>query len=314
MSAAMKLFGGGAAKKKGSAFGGLVQKQQKAVAATGETETTATNPSSQPGSTTKGYEPGSSQLPETPQSAAVSGLYSELGLDDYSRNDASAGSASRISSTLGKDVDALSALLDSMYHQERRAGMSRRTEPPTGNGVMPYLDIMTVNSTQYPLASDGDGFGNHTKLLIEPISFPSLRHTGVNSDLLDRVAEENELPKMFYPNGSRKKTLRDSIRGLLKEQPLYGTRSMGDLSLDNLDQTSKHSLSRTRSNLRKSTRSMRKSRSRNSIGSDRMRRTASSSSRQRIGTRSRLRSRETKDILDALHETLHFMDRAVMKA
>ena len=36
--------------------------------------------------------------------------------------------------------------------------------------------------------------------------------------------------------------------------------------------------------------------------------------RQRIGSRTRLRSRETKDVLDALHETLHFMDRAVMKA
>ena len=50
-----------------------------------------------------------------------------------------------------------------------------------------------------------------------------------------------------------------------------------------------------------------------------MRKSASASfaqtrSRQRIGSRTRLRSRETRDVLDALHETLHFMDRAEMKA
>ena len=60
---------------------------------------------------------------------------------------------------------------------------------------------MTVNTTQYPSAMDGDTFGTHTRLLIEPISAPSLKHTGVNSELLDKVADEKKELPLFYPNG-----------------------------------------------------------------------------------------------------------------
>ena len=260
------------------------------------------------------------QIPPTPQSPAVSGLFSREGISSQP-------SVSGMSS-IGQDVDALSTLLDSMYEQDRRSAMSKRKEPITGNGARPYLDVMTVNTTQFPSAMDGETFGTHTRLLIEPISFPSLKHTGVNSELLDKVADEKEFPNMFYPNGTKKLSLRNSIRGLLRVEPSrISMNSMSNISVDQMSSnwgsvsqnpSIRGTLTSTRNASKMSTQKYKARRSRR----NRMLRKSASSSaslsglhgRQRIGSRTRLRSRETKDVLDALHETLHFMDRAVMKA
>eukprot|EP00505_MAST-04D_sp_SCG-Rhode-Island_P006102 Stramenopile-MAST_4_protein_6102 len=298
--------GGGGSGEKSSGFGGLVQKKKAAVAAAPEKKEKVPSPKNE----------GPTTLPETPMSAAVSGLYSDLGMGVDSVHVTSNRGATGNRSTFGENVDALSVLLDSMYNEERRQGMSRRVEPPSGNGVMPYLDVMTVNSTQFPSSSDEGYFGNHTRLLIEPISFPSLKHTGVNSELLDRVAEEKVIPQMFYPNGTRKLSLRDSIRGLLKEgmeQGLYSpTRSLsGDISIDRMKGTpggSRRSFrsSRSRDALRGTKRPsrLRNSSSRDTLGKSSLG-DGKPGTRQRIGSRTRLRSRETQYVLDALHETLH---------
>ena len=315
MSLGSMFGGGGGSGEKSSGFGGLVQKKKAAAAAAPEKKEKVPSPKNEDPTT----------LPETPMSAAVSGLYSDLGMGVDSVHVTSNRGATGNRSTFGEDVDALSVLLDSMYNEERRQGMSRRVEPPSGNGVMPYLDVMTVNSTQFPSSSDEGYFGNHTRLLIEPISFPSLKHTGVNSELLDRVAEEKVIPQMFYPNGTRKLSLRDSIRGLLKEgmeQGLYSpTRSLsGDISIDRMKGTpggSRRSFrsSRSRDALRGTKRPsrLRNSSSRDTLGKSSLG-DGKPGTRQRIGSRTRLRSRETQYVLDALHETLHKMDRAVMKA
>ena len=76
---------------------------------------------------------GSNYLPDTPQSAAVSELFSREG--GLSMEPSTSGMSS-----IGQDVDALSTLLDSMYEQDRRAAMSKRKEPMTGNG----LDLISM--------------------------------------------------------------------------------------------------------------------------------------------------------------------------
>ena len=329
LSGIMGAFSGSSSKKSGGmmgAFGGLkknaaekkepVEEKKEIDNKNNDTDNNLNNTMSSIG------QYGSNYLPDTPQSAAVSGLFSREG--GLSMEPSTSGMSS-----IGQDVDALSTLLDSMYEQDRRAAMSKRKEPMTGNGARPYLDVMTVNTTQYPSAMDGDTFGTHTRLLIEPISFPSLKHTGVNSELLDKVADEKELPNMFYPNGTRKLSLRNSIRGLLRVEPSrIGMNSLSNISIDQMSSnwggnTQKSTFSSGGSTLNSirntSKMSTRKYKARRSKRNKMMRKSASASfaqtrSRQRIGSRTRLRSRETRDVLDALHETLHFMDRAVMKA
>ena len=321
LSSIMGAFGGKAGNSGGmmGAFGGL----KKNAAEKKEEETTQQKDSSvgAENSSTLNSDTGEfGQIPPTPQSPAVSGLFSREGISAQP-------SVSGMSS-IGQDVDALSTLLDSMYEQDRRSAMSKRKEPITGNGARPYLDVMTVNTTQFPSAMDGETFGTHTRLLIEPISFPSLKHTGVNSELLDKVAEEKEFPNMFYPNGTKKLSLRNSIRGLLRVEPSrISMNSMSNISVDQMSSnwgsvsqnpSIRGTLTSTRNASKMSTRKYKARRSRR----NRMLRKSASSSaslpglhgRQRIGSRTRLRSRETKNVLDALHETLHFMDRAVMKA
>ena len=321
LSSIMGAFGGKAGNSGGmmGAFGGL----KKNAAEKKEEETTQQKDSSvgAENSSTLNSDTGEfGQIPPTPQSPAVSGLFSREGISAQP-------SVSGMSS-IGQDVDALSTLLDSMYEQDRRSAMSKRKEPITGNGARPYLDVMTVNTTQFPSAMDGETFGTHTRLLIEPISFPSLKHTGVNSELLDKVAEEKEFPNMFYPNGTKKLSLRNSIRGLLRVEPSrISMNSMSNISVDQMSSnwgsvSQKPSIRGTLTSTRNASKmSTRKYKARRSRRNRMLRKSASSSAslsglhgRQRIGSRTRLRSRETKDVLDALHETLHFMDRAVMKA
>ena len=171
LSSIMGAFGGKAKSSGGmmGAFGGL----KKNAAEKKVEDTTQQKDSSvgaQNSSTLNSDTDEFGQIPPTPQSPAVSGLFSREGISSQP-------SVSGMSS-IGQDVDALSTLLDSMYEQDRRSAMSKRKEPITGNGARPYLDVMTVNTTQFPSAMDGETFGTHTRLLIEPISFPSLKHTG----------------------------------------------------------------------------------------------------------------------------------------
>ena len=321
LSSIMGAFGGKAKPSGGmmGAFGGLKKNAaEKKVEDT--TQQKDRSVGAQNSSTLNSDTDRFGQIPPTPQSPAVSGLLSREGISSQP-------SVSGMSS-IGQDVDALSTLLDSMYEQDRRSAMSKRKEPITGNGARPYLDVMTVNTTQFPSAMDGETFGTHTRLLIEPISFPSLKHTGVNSELLDKVADEKEFPNMFYPNGTKKLSLRSSIRGLLRVEPSrISMNSMSNISVDQMSSnwgsvsqnpSIRGTLTSTRNASKMSTQKYKARRSRR----NRMLRKSASSSaslsglhgRQRIGSRTRLRSRETKDVLDALHETLHFMDRAVMKA
>ena len=96
---------------------------------------------------------------------------------------------------------------------------------PNGPGIVPYLDVMTVNSSQFPTAYscksflslnrqltclEANLFEEHTRLLMEPISIPNLEHTGIETSLVNQRAD------LFYKNGGKKYNIRASIRSNLK--------------------------------------------------------------------------------------------------
>ena len=113
---------------------------------------------------------------------------------------------------------------------------------------------------------------------------------------------------MFYPNGTKKLSLRNSIRGLLRVEPSrISMNSMSNISVDQMSSnwgsvsqnpSIRGTLTSTRNASKMSTRKYKARRSRR----NRMLRKSASSSaslpglhgRQRIGSRTRLRSRETK--------------------
>ena len=64
--------------------------------------------------------------------------------------------------------------------------MSFRSKRQTRKGQMPYLDIMSTTCGDYiSSCSLKDQLQPHTRLFIEPISIPSMKHVGVRSELTD---------------------------------------------------------------------------------------------------------------------------------
>jgi len=91
----------------------------------------------------------------------------------------------------------------------KRVKASRRPPPPNGNGLTPYLDVMTISSCKHPSQVDKSR-EKHTRLLHEPIAIPDLRHTGVKASL-----KSQDYP-LFYPSGSRNNNLRNTIQHSLR--------------------------------------------------------------------------------------------------
>lgn len=95
--------------------------------------------------------------------------------------------------------------------------MSRRLAPTSGDGVLPYMDVMTISSSVQPVSKNGieNALGAHTKLLVEPVSVPKLEHTGLRTKLVEEL--QDNVGSYFYPNGTKKLAFRDTIRQKLKE-------------------------------------------------------------------------------------------------
>lgn len=250
----------------------------------------------------------------------VSGAFSE-------QTSTRGNSRSRRRSTAG----TLQTMIESgsMVLQEEATGSSCWRPPsPTGNGAVPYLDIMVVNSAQYPKTFDGDDYGTHTRLLIEPISIPSLKHTGINlRPLPTELHRQRAKVPLFYPDGGKSVQLRHNIRDTLKNPVnVRGSGARGAVDLDSMEHWNKDGGSRVlvtddstlnhggiaSSSSSTMKRRMKKSSSNKKKGSsgsrDAVRRggPASSVSSSRAGARKR--TAETREVLHLLHGTLEKMD------
>ena len=88
---------------------------------------------------------------------------------------------------------------------------------PRPEEVVPYLDVMTVSSAAITSKSGAKTqYGSHTRMFSEPISIPSLRHTGLSTSLLDSGPAHSKL-ELFYSNGTKKFNLRDTIKEKLEQ-------------------------------------------------------------------------------------------------
>ena len=198
---------------------------------------------------------------------------------------------------------------------------------------------MTVNTAQFPKSLDGDMFGTHTRLLIEPISIPNLKHTGVNMrPLPTKLNRHRTKEPLFYPNGGKKVHLRtdiqDSLRqpiniqsGQLSSTSIIGLDEMEQWNMDGgsrlLDTNSSSNMTASNRGSRRKSRGVRK-------GSGRSKATVSTRAKKQIKAASsrrgplasvrssrpgaRKRAAETRAVLESLHGTLSKMDRAVCKA
>ena len=92
----------------------------------------------------------------------------------------------------------------------KRVNESLRAPPPSGNGSTPYLDVMTINTTKFPDRVEACR-DSHTRLLVEPVPIPDLKHTGVETGL---VAKDHAL---FYPNGGKNASLRQTISASMRK-------------------------------------------------------------------------------------------------
>jgi len=90
-----------------------------------------------------------------------------------------------------------------------REKMSFRTNRFRFMKRAPYMDMMNITTNSFLSASSGrKQLQTHTKLFVEPISVPNLKHTGLQSALTDSVADR----RMRYPKGRTRKTLRKYIQ------------------------------------------------------------------------------------------------------
>lgn len=81
--------------------------------------------------------------------------------------------------------------------------------------VIPYLDVMTVQSRQF--VPHGQAHPKHeSDLLVEPVHVPDLKHTGVDFGL-----HPSKHP-LFYPNGHKTTTIRDVIQKSLTQSVSTG--------------------------------------------------------------------------------------------
>ena len=88
---------------------------------------------------------------------------------------------------------------------------------PRPEDLVPYLDVMTVSSAAITSKSGAKTqYGSHTRMFSEPISIPSLRHTGLSTSLLDSGPAHSKL-ELFYSNGTKKFNLRDTIKEKLEQ-------------------------------------------------------------------------------------------------
>jgi hypothetical protein len=283
---------------------------------------------------------------------AVSGVFSDTGgrtaggtgtLSSSSSPSSSAASAAsgRLAATRASTAaDSLAGLISSgsmVLRQEREASCWRPPEV-TGNGAVPYLDVMTVNTAQFPKSLDGDMFGTHTRLLIEPISIPNLKHTGVDiRPLPTKVNRHRAKDPLFYPDGGKKVHLRMNIQDSLKQQLNMQSgqfSSTAVIGLDEMEHWNNDGGSRLLDADTKSSNGGRRGGVRRSggsgKGSKKGRATVSTRARKQIkavttrrgplaSVRSsrpgaRQRTAETRAVLESLHGTLSMMDRAVSKA
>lgn len=115
------------------------------------------------------------------------------------------------------DGEALAAEEDVMTVAELAAMMGPASA--AGSGVAPYLDAMHIRSSSM-------GAMSHGELLVEPISVPSLQHTGIRTTLEKLENEINNAAQhggggleerpLFYPDGRKKKNLRVQVREALR--------------------------------------------------------------------------------------------------
>ena len=223
----------------------------------------------------------------------------------------------------------------SMILQEAAHLSSWRPPEVTGDGAIPYLDIMVVNSAQYPKTFDGDEYGTHTRLLIEPISIPSLKHTGVNiRPLPTELNRQRSRVPLFYPDGGKTIQLRHNIRDTLKDPINRRTflESNGSIDLDSMEHWNKDGGSRVlvtdsfetkgssssssssfSSSMKKTRKSARKNRSKKNdsrnLSSKSSRRGGALSSVRSSRAGARQRTAETREVLNLMHGTLEKMDR-----
>ncbi len=276
---------------------------------------------------------------------AVSGVFSDTGGDRTGTLSSSSSGRLAGATRASTASDSLAGLISSgsmVLRQEREASCWRPPEV-TGNGAVPYLDVMTVNTAQFPKSLDGEMFGTHTRLLIEPISIPNLKHTGVDMrPLPTKLNRHRTKDPLFYPDGGKKVHLRMNIQDSLK-QPL--NMQSGQLSstaivgLDEMEHWNNDGGSRllntdTNSSSGAAGRSGGRRggvrRGATGKGSKKGRATVSTRARKQIkavttrrgplaSVRSsrpgaRQRTAETRAVLESLHGTLSMMDRAVSKA
>ena len=115
----------------------------------------------------------------------------------------------------GKSEDSTLYFLE-FRKNEKHDSISRRLAPSTGEGTIPYMDVMTVSTGEQPISRHvQESYGSYNRLLVEPVSIPQLQHTGLKTDLIKNKAEESTL--LFYPNGAKKIGFRDMIRVKLQE-------------------------------------------------------------------------------------------------
>lgn len=96
-----------------------------------------------------------------------------------------------------------------------RRSFSFRSQYERRNGLAPYLDIMTLNASQYPtMVANKDQQSLHTKLFVEPISVPVMKHTGIQSQL----THESNIQPLYYPDGSKRKNIRKQIQETLRTE------------------------------------------------------------------------------------------------
>ena len=260
--------------------------------------------------------PSMSSPPYTPQSELnVSGAFSDTAGTTSHNNQ----------SSRTTQADTLQSMLNSgsMVLQQAEESSCWRPPIPTGDGAVPYLDIMVVNSAQYPFighhTTNPDDYGTHTRLLIEPISIPSLKHTGVTlRPLPTELNRQRAKVPLFYPDGGKSVQLRHNIRNTLKN-PINMRGMNGAVDLDSMEHWNRDGGSRVlatpdsvnnKSSSNSTKRRLRKSK-KNGSGS------GSKSKRREGGPMSSVRSSragakqrtaETRDVLNGLHGTLERMD------
>ena len=261
--------------------------------------------------------------------AAVSGVFSDTG---GRSNDSPLGltGGSETATRVSTAAESLTDLINSgsmVLRQEREASCWRPPEV-TGNGAVPYLDVMTLNTAQFPTSFDGDMFGSHTRLLIEPISIPNLKHTGVDMrPLPTKVNRHRTKDPLFYADGSKKVHLRMDIQDSLKQPLIRQSDRLSSTAVIGLDEM-EHWNSDGGSRLLDPSQSRLKGVRRR--GSKKGRATVSTRAKKQIravSTRrgplasvrssrpgARQRTAETRAVLESLHGTLLKMDRAVSKA